>query len=363
MKLPVKMRPLTMAATAVFAFAALIFIWHPCVLWLRLWWNGAWILWPLFMFLSLATAISYMLPRGRAAAALHVIGEAAMSPVLLLGTLVFVGYIVKLFWREMPLEQAGRVILAVYILLLAVGAANALRVKLKKYEIKIGKPCPEIKIALISDLHLGAFTGKNMLARVVRTVEKASPDVIIIAGDLFDHRFSHLRRKDLAAAELSRLAAIAPVYACEGNHDLLEESALREEFIKSTGIKWLRDEAANELGADFVFRKDIRRGERLGEEELLRRADKERPVIAVDHNPSRYKALWEAGADLVLSGHTHGGQTFPGNLFYGLLTPHFYGLESRLAQHSIVTSGAGIYGTPARLGTPTEAVLITLKGK
>ena len=88
--------------------------------------------------------------------------------------------------------------------------------------------------------------------------------------------------------------------------------------------------------------------------------DRTKPVLVLEHEPVDFENLGEAGADLVLSGHTHAGQFFPGNL----ITPYFnannYGLKTLYGVQSVVTSGVGFYGPPLRVGTDSEIMMITI---
>ena len=100
---------------------------------------------------------------------------------------------------------------------------------------------------------------------------------------------------------------------------------------------------------------------RLTPAELLRGLDRSKPLIVMDHQPSSLPELSEAGADLVLSGHTHDGQIFPGNLTTRIGWLNSYGKLILGSMTSIVTSGAGIWGPAMRVGTSSEIAEIVVK--
>lgn len=320
---------------------------------------SGWAFWPIVAFVMSSITLSYMLPYGRLSSTLHIIGEAFMAPMITLSMLVIPVDILWLFWRGLPVRTTGWIVLALFALLCGVGLWNAMHIRRKEYALTFFKPFPALRIALISDLHLGAFSGRGMMKRIVDAVLKCEPDIVLMAGDLFDDRLEDLRHPTEAAAELRRLTDACPVYACEGNHDLFqEEDPQRNAFIKATGMHWLRDEVVECAGLQLVFRKDRRSEERLPPEPMLASIDPSKPVIVIDHNPSDIKALWAAGADLVLSGHTHGGQTFPANILYKLGTALSYGCKRQGGRYAVVTSGIGTYGTPIRLCVDNEVVVI-----
>ena len=94
---------------------------------------------------------------------------------------------------------------------------------------------------------------------------------------------------------------------------------------------------------------------------MLKDCDLTKPVIVMDHEPKEFKQLSEAGADLDLSGHTHDGQIFPGNLVTGMMWENSCGYKKIGNMHSVVTSGAGVWGPPLRVGTKSEVCQITVR--
>ena len=95
--------------------------------------------------------------------------------------------------------------------------------------------------------------------------------------------------------------------------------------------------------------------------ELLNSVDRTLPVLVFDHQPKQLKELAAAGVDLDLSGHTHNGQVFPGNLFLRLMWKNPCGVRKIGDMYSVVTSGAGFWGPGLRIGTDNEVVLLEVE--
>ena len=87
---------------------------------------------------------------------------------------------------------------------------------------------------------------------------------------------------------------------------------------------------------------------------LQKTMDREKPIIMIDHQPKELQEMADAGVDLDLSGHTHDGQLFPGNLFVKLMWENSYGYLQKGTMHNIVTSGVGLFGPNMRVGTKSE---------
>ena len=140
-----------------------------------------------------------------------------------------------------------------------------------------------------------------------------------------------------------------------------------DQFLKDSGITLLQDET---LLIDHAFyligRLDASCKKKSGiirrsAKELIAALHPERPVIVIDHQPSDLEALAAARADLVLSGHTHDGQLFPGNLTTRIGWKNSCGMIRIQDMTSIVTSGVGVWGPAMRIGTDSEVAEITVR--
>ncbi len=240
----------------------------------------------------------------------------------------------------------------------------------------------EMRIALLADLHIGYNSSVSYMEKVVDAVDGEDPDIVVIAGDIFDNEYDAIPDKTAMLETLREMTEKYPVYACWGNHDV-EEKILAgftfsggakgdgkfRQYLKDAGITLLEDEVVlTDEGCYIAGRKDRSKAEKEGEtrlspEELLRDIDTTKPVIVVDHQPAELTELAAAGADIDLSGHTHDGQIFPGNLTVKLGWDNPYGVLKKGNMTSFVTSGAGVWGPPMRIGTDNEVMIIDISFK
>lgn len=250
------------------------------------------------------------------------------------------------------------------------------------YEITIEKSVPQrkpMKIVLVADLHVGYNTGTIMVHRVVKKINKCKPDLVVFAGDFYDNDFEAIREPEEVAKELRKIKSTYGVYGCWGNHDLEEailagftfpkgeafhEDPKLKEYMEECGIQLLEDEAVLlENDCYLIGRKDPARCKKLSQtrktpEEIVKDLDHTKPIFVMDHQPSEYTELAKAGVDLDMSGHTHDGQMFPCNYLMKLIWKNPYGYKRFDGMHTVVTSGAGIWGPSMRVGTKSEIVEI-----
>lgn len=236
------------------------------------------------------------------------------------------------------------------------------------YEIPLeGKQdISDLKIALISDVHLGALGSEERLERIVEELNGLEPDVICIAGDFFDTDFDSIQAPEKALKTLQKLQASYGIYACLGNHDGGSTYGKMLDFLKAADIRLL-DDAYTVIDDRFILAGRLDASPIGGyggrrRKDFSQMADWEdltMPVVVMDHNPANIDE-YGGNVDLILCGHTHKGQVFPGNLITkGLYTvDHGYYRKDAQSPQVIVTSGVGSWGMPMRVGTDCEIVLI-----
>lgn len=221
-----------------------------------------------------------------------------------------------------------------------------------------------LRLVQITDPHLGPFMSEERLRKICERAVREAPDLILLTGDFLT--FETQRSPDPLARALAPLSALpGRVFACFGNHDH-ESPELVKEALARAGVTLLLDEAAEVelpwghvqiVGADHYWR---------GREEALQRLAARYPRVPgalrlwLLHDPSAFRCIPEGEADLVLSGHTHGGHL--GLLSLGL--PHTivsaatsmpdHGLWARGRDRIYVHRGTGHYGFPLRVGVPAE---------
>jgi predicted MPP superfamily phosphohydrolase len=267
--------------------------------------------------------------------------------------------------------------MALSVLLSAAGALNAIFPISRAFNVNWSGPSsyrPSIKIALVSDIHLGKLIGPGHLKRIAGLIDSRSPDIILIAGDTIDDRnwLRSDKRRNEAADILSSLKPRLGIWAVLGNHDYysgIEESI---GFLESCGIHVLRDEWASPGGELLLAGRDDLTVERLGKEReslhsIISRAffalgaeAGNLPVVVLDHQPHNLRESAEEDVALQLSGHTHRGQLFPVNFIVSAMYEKHYGLYRKNRTLYYITSGAGTWGPPVRtIGRP-EVVFINL---
>ena len=278
-------------------------------------------------------------------------------------------------------QVQGGVALVLVCAVCLYGMANADRLRVTDYAVTIEGTGEDMTVALLADLHLGYSTETAYIEQAVQAVNNMQADLVVIAGDIFDNEYEAIPEPGRIAAALASLHSTYGVYACWGNHDLSEpilagftwdtadadkDDPRMEAFLRQAGITLLADEAVTlGNGVQLVGRKDPSRDKKLGDdrlspEALLEPLDPARPVFVIDHQPKELDELAAAGADLDLSGHTHDGQMFPGNLIMPLIWDNPCGCLQVGGMYSVVTSGLGVWGPDMRVGTKSEIVRITV---
>lgn len=290
----------------------------------------------------------------------------------------------KIFTRR-GYVAAGALCIAVITAFTATGIWGAGHIFVTDYDIHVEKPCGErdsLKIVLTADLHLGYSIGIRHMENMVEKINAQNPDLVVIAGDIFDNEYDALEDPKRLAEVLSGIKSTYGVYACYGNHDIKEKllagftlGGRKEEkasdprmdsFLEDAKIHLLKDEGVLIDNAFYLYgRPDAKNPglgsrERLSPRELTASMDKTLPIIVIDHQPKELEGLAEAGVDLDLCGHTHDGQMFPGNLLVSLMWENSCGYLQKGGMHNIVTSGVGVFGPNMRVGTKSEICSITV---
>ncbi len=276
----------------------------------------------------------------------------------------------KVRGKEFKINYQGWLALITSVVYLSVGWYLCHNVWQTDYELTTDKNVGTLKIALIADSHLGTtFDGKGFEEHL-KTIEKQSPDMLVIAGDFVD---DSTRSQDLidACNALGKLDLKYGVWYCYGNHD--EGYYKNKDYTPQQLEKSLKDNGVHILADSYelvddrfyvVGRKDKSRGERKDMDDLLKGVDTDKYIIVLDHEPNDYKAEADSPADLVLSGHTHGGQFFPVTHLGVLMSMNdkTYGYERRESTDFIVTSGISDWEIKFKTGTKSEYVIVNIKG-
>lgn len=281
-----------------------------------------------------------------------------------------IGIRVFRYYTHIDFKINYQIILALATTVIYFGIAYFLCVNVWKteYAINTSKKLGELRIAMLADSHIGTTFDGEGFAKHIEEIDKQGADILFIVGDFVDDAS---KKDDLikTCEVLSKTNFKYGVWFVFGNHDRgygqtrdFSEENLRE-ILTEYGIHILEDEY--ELIDDkfyVVGRKDATIGPRLSMAELVKDIDRDKYVIVLDHEPSDYDN--EAGlADLVLSGHSHGGQIIPikyTEVWTGLLD-RAYGYENRKGTDFIVTSGISDWELLFKTGTKSEYVIINVR--
>jgi len=239
---------------------------------------------------------------------------------------------------------------------------------IQNYEVQIDELPTELEgmhIAALSDLHLGSLLGREWLeARIAQTLA-LKPDMVLLLGDIFE---GHGRPDRELLPALRRLSAPLGVWAILGNHEFHGDSEATIAFMQEAGFNILRNHWA-ELHPGLILagvenptfsRIEDKDGGSITE--VL--ADKPAgATMLLTHAPRHYDTAARAGVDLMLSGHTHGGQIWPFGYLVQQVFPLYEGRHEVEDMTLIVSRGAGTWGPRMRLWRPAEILHITLRGK
>lgn len=219
------------------------------------------------------------------------------------------------------------------------------------------------RIAVVSDIHLGPILGRAHTRRIVDAINRTQPDLVAVVGDLVDGTVEDLGP---AAQPLAGLDARHGSFFVTGNHEYYSGAAQWVDHVRELGLRPLENARVEIDGFDLAGVNDIA-GETEGQgpdfEAALGDRDPARASVLLAHQPVVIDDAVAWGVDLQLSGHTHGGQLWPGNLVAALANPTVAGLERYGDTQLYVTRGAGAWGPPVRVGAPSDITVVELASR
>ncbi len=257
---------------------------------------------------------------------------------------------------------------SVSALLITAGFINAIIPVVTRYDISINKSAGEIRnlrIAAVSDIHIGSIIRKRSLIKLSGILEELKPDLVLLLGDIVDGEIGPVMRGDLLRYFTCPKCSDG-LLAITGNHEFIGGGDKTIPYIESKGIRILKDEVVTiEGGIQLIGRIDrdsrrFYRKDRLPLDSLMAKVDTLRPVILLDHQPFHLGETAKKGVDLQLSGHTHNGQIWPLNYLTAKIYELSYGYLKNGNTHFIVSSGYGLWGPRVRLGSRSEVLLINI---
>lgn len=262
--------------------------------------------------------------------------------------------------------------LVVFILVLITvvgGYINTKMIVTKTYNLNIKKHAGELKslnVVMASDFHLGTILGKSFLNNVVNRINALKPDIILLAGDIFDEDLSGVIKNNIDE-ELVRLKSKYGVFAVTGNHEYIGGVEAASKYLIAHDVNLLRDKYEMIDGSFYLVGREDRSSrqfagkQRKDLKELMAGVEKSYPVIMMDHQPFGLNDAFENGVDLQLSGHTHNGQLWPFNYLIEKIYDLGWGFKVNGSTHYYVSCGVGGWGTPIRTGSRPEIINFKIK--
>jgi predicted MPP superfamily phosphohydrolase len=266
-------------------------------------------------------------------------------------------------YRQTKAILFGMVFLTLCIILTA-GFFNAQLPRVTHLTIPIDKNAGQLtslRVAMISDVHLGHIYGRKKLTRIVNRINEHHPDIVVLVGDIFDGNPEPVIKNDMGAG-FGRLQARYGAYLVNGNHERGERGRIAINYLASHGIQPLLDSVVF-VGGSFYLAGRIDHSSRARKTipELLHGIDMRSLVILLDHQPYQLDEAAQAGVDLQLSGHTHRGQLWPLNYITGNLFEKDWGFLQKDKTSFYISCGTGTWGPPIRTSGYSEVVIIDLE--
>jgi predicted MPP superfamily phosphohydrolase len=286
--------------------------------------------------------------------------------------------ILRLILRKINLSNSGRKalkkiyfngisIFIIVFILVGFGVWTAQNKIITNYEVNIDKDAGEItslNVVMVSDVHMGIEINENGVNEMVNSINKLNPDIVLFCGDIFDEN-TPKKLKEYSRETFKNIKSKYGVYDITGNHEYgagnLSETI---SYFEDANIKFLKDEQIKIANSFYVVgRNDPANKRATGQDvallkDIMKDVDKSLPIIVLNHRPEGLVEAETEGVDLQLSGHTHNGQIFPGNLVTNYLNEKSYGYLKKDNFNLIVSSGYGTWGPPMRVGSISEIVNI-----
>lgn len=278
--------------------------------------------------------------------------------------------------KEFTRYYAGMFAIGITLIYLTCGWVLAHHVWRTEYILETDKEIGKLRIVQFADSHVGnTFDGEGF-AEQMKKIQSENPDIVVITGDYVDDDTT--KENMIASCEaLGKLKTTYGVYYAFGNHDkgyygpeyrgYSGDDLIAE--LEKNNVKVLQDESILVDNRFYLIgrqdRSEDQRGTpRASMEKLVAGLDSDKYSIVLDHQPHDYDAQAASGVDLVLSGHTHGGQLFP---FHRMgewtgIDARIYGLEKRKNTNFIVTSGISDWAIQFKTGCKSEYVVVDVQG-
>jgi len=270
--------------------------------------------------------------------------------------------------------QSAKFIVFISVILLSAviitaGYINTRNIKINYVEIEIPKKASrlnELNVVLVADLHLTPVNNGGLCKSIVEKINTLNADIVFMPGDILDDNVSMLKRRNIAKS-LSDIKSKYGVFVSNGNHEFIIGVEEADKYLNELNLNVLRDSAMLVANSFYVLGREDRSkpsftdNERKSLKEILTQADRNYPVIIVDHTPLNLEEITNEEIELQLSAHTHHGQIFPLNLITNMVYEVSWGYLKKEKTQFYVTCGVGTWGPPVRLGSDSEIVSMKIR--
>jgi predicted MPP superfamily phosphohydrolase len=282
----------------------------------------------------------------------------------------FFHFLPKYFYDnyEQTKKITAILIIAIVSIIVFLGNMNKRDITIKTLNLTLPKGngmLNELNVVLAADLHLSTIDGEKLLSEIVDKINSVNPDIILFAGDIVDDKASILKDRGIGES-FKRLNSKYGVYSINGNHEFINNVEPSVKFMEEYGMKVLRDSyelvdsSFYVVGREDVSMKNFTGKERKTLDEIISSINSDYTKILLDHTPVKLEQAEKNGIDLQLSGHTHHGQIWPGNIITNMVYELSWGYKKKSNTQYYVTSGAGTWGPPVRTGSKSEIVNIKI---
>ncbi len=269
-----------------------------------------------------------------------------VSRIFYFFSMTYIGVISQLFiyFLIADLLRLSRLYFFIFVLILtAYGLVHSRKIYVERYDLNIGK-----KIVFLSDLHIGPVNREKRINKVVSMTNSLNPDIVLIGGDL----------ADMSTKLDSHLFVLfkkirSPKYMVHGNHELYDGKKHVEELLDKAEIKILNNKIIHTRGITIIgidYKGDP--------EKIIKKSKIKEKSILLIHEPVGEKIASKYNIDLVLSGHTHGGQFFPFTLIVKLFYRFTRGLNRYKGTNVVVSMGTLTWGPQIRIGSRNQIIFV-----
>lgn len=225
----------------------------------------------------------------------------------------------------------------------------------------------QLRVVQLSDVHVGNTIGKAFLQECVERINALKPDLVVITGDLVDRKIEDAKEQ---LEPLKALESTFGSYFVLGNHEYYHGARDIAAYMPQLNIKALLNESVllddGSNSINLVGLNDLQSLRfnimPIDVDKAFKDVDKSKPTLLLSHQPKSIELVEDKAYDLMLSGHTHGGQIFPFGFLVMLQQPYLFGLHALSKTKQIfVSRGTGYWGPPVRVFAPSEISVLTLR--